>query len=60
VLLRRKFKTFDGARKRAAFESAHCGDRWVYEPVRCIDGKPDPQPFDVNKLRRYTWRLNRR
>jgi hypothetical protein len=59
MLLTQIFKTIDGAHKRARFENAHCNGRYNYQTVRCIDGKPDPEPFSRERFADYTWRLNR-
>jgi len=59
MLLAQEFKTIAGAQKRAAFENAHCGDRYLYIPIRCVNGRPDQAAFDQAKFTTYTWRLER-
>jgi hypothetical protein len=60
VLLAQEFKTLGGAQKRAAFENAHCGKRYFYTPVRCLDGQPDPARLNPDIFHKYTWRLERK
>jgi hypothetical protein len=57
VLRKQVFKTWAGAQKRAAFETAHCGGRWNYVAVRCIDGERDTAEFNVLRFSKYTWQL---
>jgi hypothetical protein len=59
MLLKQQFKTMEGARKRAAFENAHCDRRFIFTPVRCVNGAPDPNPFEGNLMGLYTWRLKK-
>ena len=59
MLLKQEFKTLEGAQKRAAFETAHCGGRWTYSSVRCLGGNRDLEEFDPNIFPQYTWRLER-
>ena len=53
------FKTLEGARKRGAFENAHCEQRYRYVPIRYLDGQEDVNSYDVAKFKQYTWRLER-
>jgi hypothetical protein len=62
MLYRQVFKTYEGARKRAAFERAHAGDRgnvnYRFYIVRCdLDGRPDGAPYHFGK--RYCYRIER-
>jgi hypothetical protein len=59
MLLKQQFKTWEGARKRAAFENAHCERRFTFLVVRCVNGEPDPNNFEpiIMDMGRYTWRL---
>jgi hypothetical protein len=59
MLLVQQFKTFEGARKRAAFENAHCERRYRYTVVRCLNGEPDTMSFDKQRFKEYTYRLDR-
>jgi hypothetical protein len=57
MILKHEFKTFEGARKRAAFENAHCNHLFHYTIVCFRDGVPNARPFDQTAA--YKWRLNR-
>lgn len=59
MLLTQQFKTYDGAAKRARFETNHCNNRYYYEVVRCVNGEPDKADYDAAKFKTYTWRLRR-
>lgn len=58
MLLKQEFKTLAGAQKRAAFENAHCDKRYLFTPVRCFNGVPDPGPY-MSPSADYTWRLKK-
>jgi hypothetical protein len=62
MLLRQVFKTSEGARKHAAFETNHCGGKFFYYTVRCVgpDNQPDNLEFDVTQYSKYTWRVARK
>lgn len=60
MILAQQFKTLDGVLNRARFENAHCDDRYVYSPVRCVNGSPDVLPFGTFNMKDYTWRLERK
>ena len=49
----------DGARKRAAFENAHCNQRFHFIVTRCVNGEPDPEDFRSDHFAQYTWRLKK-
>ena len=62
LLYAKVFKTYEGARKRAAFERAHATGRrnvnFRFFVVRCKpDGTPDGDAF--NAATRYTYRIER-
>jgi hypothetical protein len=57
MLKAQQFKTLAGAQKRAAFENAHCKGRYLFQPVRCVNGEPDSFPITAHI--QYTWRLRR-
>jgi hypothetical protein len=59
MLRKQEFKTLAGAQKRAAFETAHCGGRYLYSVVRCLEGERDTAEFNVLRFTKYTWRLQR-
>ena len=56
MLLKQVFKTYEGARKRAAFENAHRVN-FRFFVVRCRDGKPDGAAFD--RAVKYDYRIER-
>lgn len=60
MILAQQFKTLEGALKRARFENAHCGNRYLFNLVRCINGSPDTLPFGTYTVKDYTWRLERK
>jgi hypothetical protein len=60
MIMRQVFKTSEGARKHALFETNHCGNRWLYVPVRCLGASPDRAEFDPSKFKHYTWKIERR
>ncbi len=53
------FKTASGASRRAIFETRQHGWRFRYHVVRFKDDARDVCSFDVTKMDRYTWRLER-
>jgi hypothetical protein len=61
MFLTQEFKTYEGARKRADFENAHCDKRWHYMPVRFVvgDNEPDKAKYEdtARVLGHYIWRL---
>ena len=57
MLLKREYKTLHGAQRRAAFENAHCHNRYKYFVVRCVQGVEDQQEFQEGKV--YNYRLRR-
>jgi hypothetical protein len=59
MLLVQQFKTLEGVLKRARFENAHCANRYVYSPVRCVNGVPDVTPLGTYTMKDYTWRLRK-
>lgn len=59
MLLVQQFKTLEGARKRAAFENAHCNARYRFTIVRCLKGEPDTFTFVPNNFSEYTFRLKK-
>jgi hypothetical protein len=59
MILAQQFKTLEGALKRARFENAHCGNRYVYSLVRCVNGSPDTLPLGALNMKDYTWRLRK-
>lgn len=60
MLLTQQFKTYEGARKRALFENAHCDNKYRYVVVRCVNGELDHSPFNALKFKEYTYRLERK
>jgi len=60
MILKQVFKTAEGARKRAAFENAHCNGKYLYTTVRFFNGKPDTDPIVGYRWRDYTWKLKRK
>lgn len=52
------FKTLEGAKRRAAFESAHSKTS-RYVVTRLLDGVKDETPFNRNMFSRYQWRVER-
>lgn len=59
MILAQVFKTGEGATKRAAFETAHCGGKYRYRAVRFYDSRRDGEAFDSLRWKLYTWRLER-
>ena len=59
MILKQIFKTFEGARKRAMFENAHCNGKYHYRVIRFFEGKPDTDPVTGTRWKKYTWRLER-
>ena len=59
MILKKVYKTLNGAQKRAAFENAHCGGRYHYSVVRFIGDRVDPDQVNVFYWGKYTWRLKR-
>jgi hypothetical protein len=60
MLLQQTFKTAEGARKRAAFETNHCNGKYLYVVVRCLNNLPDCDQFEAKKFNQYTWRIERK
>lgn len=63
MLLKQRFKTWEGAHKRAAFENAHCDKRYHFFSVICNEnGEPIDHrfPHHYDPSRKYTWRLEKR
>jgi hypothetical protein len=65
MIYKQAFKTFEGCRKRCAFERAHAGDRgnvnFRFFPVRFRNGKPDDLAFDaaISRAGGYTYRIEK-
>lgn len=59
MLLKQQFKTLEGVQKRAAFENAHCANRYRFTAVRCRDGEKDLHEFNRDDCARYTWRIEK-
>ena len=59
MILKKVFKTPEGAHKRAAFENAHCNGKYHYRSIRFIGDKPDTEPVNVFNWGKYHWRLER-
>jgi hypothetical protein len=62
MILAKKYKTHEGAAKKAAFENAHPtpgNANFHYSVVRFIDGKPDTALFDKAKAGRYHWQIGK-
>jgi hypothetical protein len=62
MLYNQIFKSLAGAQKRVAFERAHVKDgqranNYRFFIVRCIDGKPDGNPFDSRM--KYDYRIEK-
>ena len=63
MLYQQVFKSLAGAQKRAAFERAHVKDgrrgnvNYRFFVVRCVNGKPDGEPFDSR--RKYDYRIEK-
>lgn len=58
MILAQVFKTGEGARKRAAFETAHSKTH-TFRAVRFHDGQLDSQPFQAAEIGAYTWRVEK-
>jgi hypothetical protein len=61
MILVQVYKTFEGARKRAGFESAHSKTHW-FKTVRFLDGKRDDSRTIDNfawGAGLYTWRVEK-
>lgn len=59
MILKKIFKTLNGAQKRAAFENAHCGGKYHYNVIRFVGDKPDTEHVHVFNWHKYHWRLER-
>ena len=59
MILKKVFKTLNGAQRRAAFENAHCEGKYHYDVVRFVGDKPDIEHVHVLNWHKYTWRLER-
>ena len=60
MILKKAYKTLNGAQKRAAFENAHCGGRYHYSVVRYVRDQPDTTEVNIFNWGLYTWRLDRK
>jgi hypothetical protein len=63
MLYNQVFKSLADAQKRVAFERAHVRDgrrgnvNYRFFIVRCVNGKPDGEPFAAGK--RYDYRIEK-
>lgn len=59
MILKQVFKTYDGAHKRAAFETAHNRAGWRYGVVRFYNGVEATGFATPEQWKGSTWRLRR-
>lgn len=60
MLLKQQFKTLEGASKRAAFENAHCQNRYRFTIVWCRNGVPNKkEEWTRDNHTEFTWQLEK-